>query len=220
MPRGEAEMAGLGTLNQRDRQDFEKRLARYSLQAEAAHETVSVPAKTRLAMKSAPRITPHAVAASSMAALQQVLGVPLSAKDHVVREKLALVKRWQPQTLEIQEATLQNGKPPTAAMLQHLPARALHPSDVAAIRAAADLVRFGHADAVAHLSGLIDHYLGAINLSVAVWPVLEVTVGAGAVLEFDANVNLLCAYKVVIEAGGSIQSAGKLSLDCTILQNN
>lgn len=55
---------------------------------------------------------------------------------------------------------------------------------------------------------------------IAAWFYTTVIVESGATLEFGKGANVLSAWKVIIEDGGTIRSEGNLTVDCTILTSH
>ena len=55
-------------------------------------------------------------------------------------------------------------------------------------------------------------------VEIAVWPLFNVIVKSGSVLEFGPGPHVLVACNVTIEAGGKIRGRGHLKIDATILQ--
>ena len=77
----------------------------------------------------------------------------------------------------------------------------------------------GHPEAL-RLERLAEWFLRAIDFQIAVWPIQDVYVGHGAVLEFDDNVNVLVAGRVTLEPDASVVAHGRFQIDCVILQQN
>jgi hypothetical protein len=55
-------------------------------------------------------------------------------------------------------------------------------------------------------------------VEVAIWPILNVVVKSGSILEFGPGPHVLVACSVTIEAGGKIRARGNLKIDATMLQ--
>lgn len=55
-------------------------------------------------------------------------------------------------------------------------------------------------------------------VDVAIWPMFNVTVKSGSVLEFGPGPNVLVAGTLTIEAGGKVRALGSLKIDVTTMQ--
>ncbi len=55
-------------------------------------------------------------------------------------------------------------------------------------------------------------------IQIPIWLFLTITVSAGSVLQLGPGYNVLCAWKIIIQEGGTIAAEGGLKVECTILQ--
>jgi hypothetical protein len=85
------------------------------------------------------------------------------------------------------------------------------------LKSAAQAYIRGEQRMVGPYKSLLEAFYG--DFQVAGWFFTTVVVESGAVLEFGKGANVLSAYKVVVEQGGTIRSKGTLTVDCTVLSS-
>lgn len=214
-------MTSFPTLDPADRQDFEARLARYSVPTASVCGQFVAPRyqHTRLSRGPESPLKPHLVPYRDLPTLKKMLGVGGSPAESAVARHTEARKALAPRHPALKP--LSGAKEPTAE--QYSAASALELShltreDLQVVHSAARSVLLGvpgHAD---RLTPLIDRYLKAINFHIVLWPFLNILVEQQAVLELDNSVNVLVAHKIVVETGGEIVARGELKVDATIIE--
>lgn len=95
--------------------------------------------------------------------------------------------------------------------------RLLRHEELQELKSAAQAYVRGEQRMVGAYKSLLEAFYG--DFQVAGWFFTTVVVESGAVLEFGKGANVLSAYKVVVEQGGTIRSKGTLTVDCTVLSS-
>lgn len=100
---------------------------------------------------------------------------------------------------------------------ERLDHRLLRHEELQELKSAAHAYIRGEQRMVGAYKSLLEAFYG--DFQVAGWFFTTITVESGAVLELGRGANVLSAYKVVVEQGGTIRSKGTLTVDCTILSS-
>jgi hypothetical protein len=228
----------LSGLPAQDRQDFEKRLAVYGLDASHVQDPLLVNPGARAYLAYGPGREsvrePHVLRTTDIAAVKRMVGID----DRVFRTAASRVPL--PGMVEVGRLTrgAERERPGiqrdagssrfTAAPGQPLhddvmPAlddadlNLLDTEQVANVRVAARAFVRGQSELVASYRPLIERVVGPVI--VPIFCLFNVKVPSGSVLEFGPGVNVLVAHEVEIENGGVIRSRGHLTVNCTSLKS-
>lgn len=202
-----------------DRADFVRRLQNYGLDESAviAQSFATNPSTiTRLhATRSDSALRPVTLRTNDFDAVSQWIGVPDRVFDDIEplaeAPKLFKLRQLQPDAAAYK-----------AMAMRSAPAEA---ADATASRAnedpelARDLARayiYGDSRKLKKHAPWLSKKFPAIDI--AVWPMFNIVVKSGSVLEFGPGPNVVVAGSVTIEAGGKIRALGSLKIDATLLQ--
>jgi hypothetical protein len=202
-----------------DRADFVRRLQNYGLDESAviARSFATNPSTvTRLsATRSDSALRPVTLRTNDFDVVRQWIGLPDRLFDEIEplaeAPKLSKLRQLQPD----------------APAYKTMATRSVHADapDAAAMRTqddpvlARDLARayiYGDSRKLKKHAAWLSKKFPAID--VAVWPMFDIVVKSGSVLEFGPGPNVVVAGSVTIEAGGKIRSLGSLKIDATLLQ--
>ena len=202
-----------------DRADFLRRLQNYGLDESAliAQSFATNPSTvTRLyATRSDSALRPVTLRTSDFEAVSQWIGVP----DRVFDEIEPLAEAPKLSRLRL----LQPDAPAYKAMaMRSTPADAVEAAEGRAHdepELARDLARayiYGDSRKLKKHASWLSKKFPAVDI--AVWPMFNIVVKSGSVLEFGPGPNVVVASSVTIEAGGKIRALGSLKIDATLLQ--
>ena len=225
--------ADLSQLPAQDRQDFEKRLKLYGLDASGVQDPLIVAGTVSLAYgpgrESARQ--PHVVRTTDFAAVKRMIGiddrvfanvgsrVPLPGRIEVGRTSAG---RLPARPRDAGQGGAFSASPGMAARdysdddVASMDLRTLDDEAITNVRLAARAFVRGNSSLVTSYLPVIQRAVGTITIPVFV--PLRVRVPAGTVLEFGTGINVLVAYEVEIENGGTIRSRGHLTISCTKLR--
>jgi hypothetical protein len=224
----------LSQLSAEDRQDFERRLGVYGMNASAVQEPLAVTSSAVTLAYGPNRPSaraPFVLQTRDFAAVKRMVGID----DRVLRNVAprvtlpgaielggrrptgiagAIGAIRDPESRGYTAAPgLAMDDPGQAAALSDADLNALDDESINNIRIAARAYVRGNSQLVASYRPLVERVVGQVTIPI--WAILNVTVASGSVLEFGPGVNVLVAHKVTIESGGRIRSRGHLTVNCT-----
>ena len=213
----------LSGLSKADSEDFLGRLSTYEMDASAVHQeelVVSPSSRVYLSMAATrpSLIKPRILETHDLAKVKRWIGVPdrifdrrvLPSRMPISRFPLPSMLRAQPELLRGIEAGSM------AEILRRIdPARLTSEDRDNVLQAARAYVR-GDSRLVATYEPLVEAVISVFRIPI--WIFVTVKVQAGSVLEFGPGANVLAAWRVIIEEGGTIRSHGSLTLNCTHLE--
>jgi hypothetical protein len=230
----------IDNLSAADRAEFTKRLSVYGLDHSAiVQPDLVVPAHTTMTLSASnPRsfARPHMLTTNSIDQLKSWIGVPdhLFAAGHLDRSLIHLPTAAPPvlaaehvaaaRTIESTTELAARTVEPTAALEAVTAptatlsvARTLTAAHLNNIRAATSAFLFGDSSLVANYKDWIGRLYP--SMQIIFWPFFTITVNAGSVLTIGPGQNVLCAWTIIIHAGGMVNAPyGNLKVDSVSLQ--
>jgi hypothetical protein len=223
----------ISTIPSEDREDFQKRLRVFGIDANAVQEPLAVTRSDTVVLAYGPNRpsarAPFVVETTDFAQVKRMVGID----DRVVATRptnVALPGRIDlaskvgasganvlraPGATQMRAAAGLMMDPDAAksVAVSDEELRMLDADDVNNVRLAARAFVRGDSKMVASYSPLFEKVIGRITIPV--WPILSIHVASGSVLQFGTGVHALVAYQITIEEGGRIVSRGHLTVSCT-----
>lgn len=207
----------VNALRDEDRQDFEKRLANYGLTPSSLLTTQlhTVPS-TITPLYHGPGVAsafkPIVLKTADFSDVNKWIGVP----DSVFENRADPVTPPARLSFSGVDMRRSNIEIPLADALQKIKRKDLSSEQILNIRTAARAYLRGDSRKLQDFKPWIEKVYPTID--VVVWPLLEIVVKSGSVLEFGPGPHVLVAYSLTVEEGGVVRSYGHLKIDVTVFK--
>lgn len=224
----------ISSIPQEDREDFQKRLQVFGIDAATVQEPLSVTRADTVTLAYGPNRpsarAPLVIETTDFAHVKRMVGIddrlfttrPTNvalpgridlASKATAASSTRLVRPAAATQVRAAAGLMMDPDAAKSVVVSDEELRMLDADDVENVRVAARAFVRGDSKMVASYSPLFEKVIGRITIPV--WPILSIHIASGSTLQFGTGVHALVAHQITIEEGGKIVSRGHLTVSCT-----